>query len=124
MGSPRAVERMGVRGPGRQSGSPRSAAAERQWELSLEERLHSEHRRRLGQGQVPEVKPGSAMLDDSDEVSEGCRGLRRDSACARSMHHRSSWGLQYGTTAAMKALLSAKVARAQWGVSWKVEVAL
>ena len=74
-GSSRAADRMGSRGQGRQSGSPRSgatAAAGRQWELSLEERLYSEHRRRLYQGQVPEVKPGSAMLDDSDEVSPNC----------------------------------------------------
>ena len=75
--SPRAVERMGVRGPGQKSGSPRSAAAERQWEVSLEERLYSEHRRRLHQGQVPEVKPGSAMLDDSDDVSPNGPGVPR-----------------------------------------------
>ena len=116
-GSSRAVDRMGSRGQGRQSGSPRSgaaAAAGRQWELSLEERLYSEHRRRLYQGQVPEVKPGSAMLDDSDEVSPTClhvcRGLRgvlrRDSASARNTRQRSSWGLRYWTTVVTTALLS------------------
>lgn len=107
-GCPRPVERMGIRGQGRQSSSPRSAAAaaaERQWELSLEERLYSEHRQRLYQGQAPEVKPGSAMLDDSDEVSpnslhvwrgfERCLGSRTDSASTVSTNQRSSWGLQH-----------------------------
>ena len=48
--------------------------------------------------------------------------VRKDRASVRYMLQRSSWGLQYWTTAAMQALPSAKVGRAWRSVSQEMEV--